>query len=239
LAPGPWVKLLDSSFISSNNLSDNVPTTAHTYDSSDPGHSYFIDGVGGIVAAPSVFLNNKQSSAGNWSAAYTPATAVMTAANYLSYVQARKQFTTITDPLLTQVTADGIYYYNGSINWSSVPAQLNSYNIVLISSGIVTIDMATFNPTKSVAILANEIDFTAQVTEADGIFIANTVTTGTTAAQGLKIVGNLISQGATFTNDRVQADQAQPSLYIVFGSAQYTNLLPYLSTVSYQWNQTQ
>jgi len=216
-----------------------VPSPAHSYDSSDPGHSYFIDGVGGIVAAPSVFLNNKQSSAGNWSAAYTPATAVMTAANYLSYVQARKQFTTITDPLLTQVTADGIYYYNGSINWSSVPAQLNSYNIVLISSGIVTIDMATFNPTKSVAILANEIDFTAQVTEADGIFIANTVTTGTTAAQGLKIVGNLISQGATFTNDRVQADQAQPSLYIVFGSAQYTNLLPYLSTVSYQWNQTQ
>jgi hypothetical protein len=90
--------------------------------------------------------------------------------------------------------------------------------------------------------LAQNINFAAAVTQAKGIFIADNIDTGSTANQGLKIIGNLIAQ-SSLTNNRQWTNLNRPALFIVQDPSKYNNfyldLLPYLSTASYEWRQEQ
>ncbi len=239
--PGPYIKLKNSSFVSDNGLKDDIPAVPTAYDADDDGTANFIITQGGIVAAPSINLTTYNASAkpspGNWSAAYTPAPAAMTPANFLNYLKARKSFTTISD--LGSINTNGIYYYNGAspLTLTSVPSQFNSYKVVLVTSGEVDINMSQFNPTQSVALIASTINFSSSVTEADGIFIANAVGTGA-GTSGLKIVGNLVVQ-STLTQGRSNATTTAPSLFVVFSPQTYLNLLPFMSTANYEWQQLQ
>ena len=87
----------------------------------------------------------------------------MTPSIFYSYITARKQNTTITNPNLSKVTGSGIYTYTGDLTIDSNSAPFNhspGYNIVLVATGTVTVNPApdnTFTPTGSVAIVAQTI----------------------------------------------------------------------------------
>ena len=245
-APLPWIKIKDSSFISGNNLNNRIPVLPVAYDADDtPANDYFIRDVAGVVGAPLVNITalNPSAKTGQpeYKATYTPSSTVytMTPTNFLSYVKSRKEYKKIND--LSEIDADGIYYYqlaNPTLRIDSIPSQFNSYNVVIISSGVVDINVVNFIPSKSVAILAPTINFSSVVQQASGIFIGDTVSTGTNATQGLKIIGNLIAQ-TSLINNRRWSDLNKPAIFIKFDQTKYINLLPYLSTANYQWRETQ
>lgn len=241
---GPWIKLKNSSYSSKNNLTNNIPLVPVSYDGTgdDTAETYFIINNGGLVAAPNININSNNPGAktneNDWKVSYTPSPYSMTPTLFYSYVKARKEYKKIN--ALSEIDADGIYYYQGAspLSLASVPTQFNLYKVVLISSGVVEISVANFNPTYSVAIVAPTIDFSSSVTQATGIFIADTVTTGINNNQGLKIVGNLIAQ-TSLTNSRKWSDLNKPSIFIIFDQGKYLDLLTYLSTATYDWRQTQ
>ena len=157
------------------------------------------------------------------------------------YIKARKQHKTITS--LAEITADGIYIWNGTnplpINDTN-KFRFDGFKVVFISTGTVNINTNNgLDPTNgSLAIIAPTIAFHNVVEEANGIFIADNITTGSPSNQGLKIVGNLIAQDS-LTNDREWTNDNKPSLFIVFDQQKYIDLLPYLSTANYDWRQIQ
>lgn len=241
-----WTKLKDSSYVSTNSLYNLLSLTPVAYDADDTSDQYFIVGNDGVVAAPGIELDisnvTPTAKTGNpeYKVIYTPESYSLTPSSFLSYVRARKEYKVITD--LGEITGSGIYVYNGDLAISSNVTPFNqSYKIVLIVSGTVTISAApdnTFTPTGTAAIVATTINFDSTITEAHGIFIGRTVSTGTNANQGLKIVGNLIAQ-TTLSNNREWPTTTRPSVFIKFDQAKYISLLPYLSTASYQWRQIQ
>ena len=241
-----WTKLKDSSFISPNNLFNMISLVPVAYDADDTTEQYFVVGTGGVVAAPAIDIevSNLSSTAktGNpeYKVIYTP-TYSMTPSLFLSYVKARKEYKVITS--LNEINGSGIYVYEGDITIDSESSPFDTAgNIVLISTGTVTVirvaPATVFTPVGSAAIIAPTINFSSNLTEATGIFIGNTISTGTNTTQGLKIIGNLIAQTA-LSNNREWPTTTRPSLFIKFDQTKYINLLPYLSTASYQWRQIQ
>ena len=241
---GPWIKLKDSSFISANNLFNMISSIPDPYDDDDTTEQFFIVGNDRVVAAPVINLDISNvaptAKTGNpeYKALYTP-TYSMTPALFLSYVKARKEYKVITN--LGEISGSGIYVFNGDVSIDSASSPFNGTgNIVLLSTGTVTVSRVapstTFTPGGSAAIIAPTINFNGNLTEATGIFIGNTVSTGTNATQGLKIIGNLIAQ-TTLSNNREWPTTARPSLFIKFDQTKYINLFPYLSTASYQWRE--
>jgi len=241
-----WIKLKDSSFISPYSLNNWIASVPEAYDADDTTDQYFIVGKDGIVAAPVININisdltpTAKTGDPEYKAAYTPSSYSITPGSFLSYIKARKDHKIITS--LNEITGSGTYIYEGDITISSnvTPFTL-AYNIVLIATGTVTIAPApdnTFTPAGSVAIIAPTINFNSSITEAQGVFVASDIATGVNAAQGLKVIGNLIAQ-TSLLNNRGWSTTNKPSLFIKFDQTKYINLLPYLSTASYQWNQTQ
>ncbi|MEK7625103.1 MAG: GBS Bsp-like repeat-containing protein, partial [Patescibacteria group bacterium] len=237
-----WYKLKSTSFIGSSTTGIAVPAFVSQYipgDVDDDTSKYFIIGDAGSVLNTTVLPSTSYSSSNNWRDSSYPESFSMNSSGFLSYIKSRKEHTKIDD--LSKITADGIYDWNGTVplDITSVPPQFNSFKVVLIVSGTVNINVADFSPTnKSLALLADQINFSNTTTQASGIFIANTINTGNPANQGLKIIGNLIAQ-TTLTNGRIWSDTSRPSIFIVFDPVQYLNLLPYLSTASYDWRQVQ
>jgi len=241
-----WTKLKDSSFISIHPLTDMLASVPVAYDADDTNQKFFIVGADGVVAAPEISLDisNVTSTAKTgdpeYKVIYTPGNYSLTASSFLSYVKARKEYKVIAD--LGEISGSGIYVYNGDIAISSNVTPFNqSYKVVLIATGTVTISAApdnTFSPAGTAAIVAPTINFNGTITEAQGIFIGDTISTGTNAAQGLKVIGNLIAQ-TTLSNNRKWPTTTRPSVFIKFNQGKYISLLPYLSTASYQWRQIQ
>jgi len=248
----PWIKTKNVSFISRSLGRTNIlPITATPYDLiDDTADKYFIIGAssGTLLSNGSFDLgpNSTGISLSGWysnsGATYIPSSS-FTSAKFREYIQSRKEYKTINpaNPIVNQILKDGIYLYQG--NASISPSDF-AYNTVLIVNGTVTINgdvTNKFNPGKSVAIVANVIEFNSAVKEASGIFIADKVETGETSDLGLKIIGNFIHWSATdvFSNDRYWEDVAKPSLFIVFDITKYMDLLPYLSTSAYDWKKLQ
>ena len=255
--PGPWIKLKNTSFISNKNLVNRIPPGPIAYpDGEDDAYSFFItDGTvggtaAGLVAALSVNLSpGKPNSRDVW-ASYPSLSFQMTPSGFLSYVKARKEYKTMPNNDLSNINTDGIYFYEGDLILNNTNLNLSvASKFVLIVKGNVTIDQDYFNigaacintsNSKSIAILSTTgtISFSNITKCAAGIFIANTVLTGSTNNKGLKIKGNLVAQ-TSFANGREWINDNIPSLFIVFDQQKYLDLLPYLSTASYEWNQTQ
>lgn len=153
-------------------------------------------------------------------------------------MKARKDVITITNPDLSQIMTDGIYNINSVVPITLNAAQFDGKKVVLVIQGAAATFNANFIPVSgSVAILAKDIIIDPTVTEIDAILVGETVTTGT-SANGLKIKGNLIDEEA-LQIDRAQADARKPSLFVVFDMPTYLNVLPYLSTSTYDWKQIQ
>jgi hypothetical protein len=241
-----WLKTKDTSFINSSTTSVTIPMSVHPFPASnDTGSPYFIIGQAGSALFNSgdagVSPDTKYSDPRNWHA-FTSHGSVMNPGSFISYIKSRKTYQSISD--LANINADGIYVWTGAdinINNGNV-ANFNGKKVVLISLGTVNISVNSFAPTSvagvnpATAIIAGTINF-LNTTKAQGIFIGNTVTTDT-QSYGLQIIGNLIAIH-TFTNNRSWSDTSIPSIFVDFDSNQYINLLPYLSTASYDWRQIQ
>lgn len=244
VVPRPWIRLKDSSFVSDDRIESLIPNNPDPFDADDTNDTYYIVGDGGIVLSPDVFINGLNPSAKpnakDWKASYYLPSFYNTSKTFNAYIKGRKSYKTITS--LDQINSDGIYLYNGGTNaldFDSVPSSFNQYNIVLISD--VAVNIATdggFMPQKSVAILADRINFKTTVTEAKAIFLAESIITGNTENLGLKIIGNLIAN-TTFDNQRKWSNLNRPALFIVFRPDMYLDLLPYLSIANYEWQQQQ
>lgn len=235
--PLSWIKIHNGSFTSKGDLDNSIPPSVSSCDAADDGTRYFINGTAGVASANNINLGTAPVSSNDWKSTGYTKQAVLTASTFVEYLKARKTYQTITD--LASITADGLYVWSGAFpDIASVPAQFNNYNVVLIVPSSVTINMANFNPSKSVAILAQSLTFSPTTLRATGIFVADTVDTGTTANSGLTITGNLIAT-TTLTHDREYASPGCPTLFIDFKAAPYMDLLPYLSVAKYEWRQLQ
>jgi hypothetical protein len=213
------------------------------YDADDTTQAFHVVGAAGVVAAPSVNITslNANAKTGNpeYKVNYTPSSYSMTPSNYLNYVRSRKEFKSIST--LSDITTSGIYLFDndtGTLDLNSVPAQFNQYDVVLMMEGVVNIDMANFNPTRSIAFVSEAITFSSSSAQATGLFIADVIETGTTTNQGLKINGNLVAQ-TSLVNGRKWTNQKIPTVFVVFKPDIYLDLLPYLSIANYEWKQLQ
>jgi len=244
-----WIKTKDSSVTSKTSGRNNIiPNAVEKYDvSDDTGEKSVIIGNSGVLLHNGLYIGasvapNTGYSPTGWypsgGATYVYAPS-FTSSKLSAYVKSRKEYKTITD--MNSIIKDGVYLYQGdlAINSSSL-----TYNVVLIVNGTVTIDTVdsnpgTFDTGKSVAILANTIQFNDVVTKANGIFVGDTILVGTTVNQGLKIKGNLINLSTNFNNQRRWSNASKPSIFIVFDMNKYMDLLPYLSTSAYDWKKLQ
>lgn len=133
-----------------------------------------------MTALGSVFTTRcGPSCAARWVVTSTPQA---TKDDFYAYVKSKKAYTKISD--LGAIDHDGIYVWDTSsggggggggsggsgsdgfggfgssdLTLSSVPPAFDSYNVVLIVDGTVSIQALVFAPTKSVAILAQSIVF--------------------------------------------------------------------------------
>ena len=243
--PGPWIKLKNASFVSGNNLSNHIPVAPATYDPDDNTDAVFITTTSdpvhdaGIVSAPNISLTGLNSAAKpnskDQQLTYSN-TFPLSLTSYINYIKSRKAYTTITSLDDPNINKNGIYFIASNLTITSEPSSINNYHMVIISTGTITIN-TDLTPDKSIAMIAPTINFGSSVALAEGIFISNTMSTGTNTS-GLKIVGNVIAQDS-LTNGRTQSNVNQPSLFIVFDQQSYIDLLPYLSTASYEWKQIQ
>jgi len=122
---------------------------------------------------------------------------------------------------------------------------------VLVVDGSVVFNVAgnTFNADtsvatrparRSIAILADSIAFSSGANflrNANAIFVASTIDTGSLADAPLKVKGNIIT--SNFTNGRTNGNNQSPSVFVVFDGKQYVDLLPLLSVSKYDWKQLQ
>lgn len=246
-----WTKIKNSSFSSPASLTNVIPLNIAAYDGDDDvSQRYFImtsiDNDPGLVSASSIDTGTADVSSKNWKADYDyPHQTALTPLLFTQYVKSRKEYQTIDqtqpDPL-GQLSETKINLWEGNLTLNNA-AKFNNKKVVLIVNGTLTLSMENFKPSNnaSVAFVAQTINFyegTTFVKEAEGLFIAQAVNTGSTSNQGLKIKGNLVAQ-SPLNNNRNWSDNSQPSVFIVFDPEQYINLLPYLSTASYDWRQIQ
>ena len=253
---GAWFKLKDSSFNSRQSPRQNgVPNSAQMYDADDSANNYILSGKSGLLVQ-NVALNPGTNaldgtgkpiySQNNWYTNAYQSVDDITYSKYIEYIKARKDFKTVTTLPLTNVSfpTDGVYSVPGGITLSDTSI-FNGKNIVLVVDGTVTfskknIATTTFIPaTGSIAVLAKNITIDPDVTEIDAILIGQTVTLDE-AAIGLKIKGNLIDEDAAGLDlTRTQVNPNKPALFVVFDPKMYLDVLPYLSTSTYDWRQIQ
>ncbi|OQY65361.1 hypothetical protein B6D29_04040, partial [Microgenomates bacterium UTCPR1] len=245
--PGAWIKLKNASYYSSSGLTDNIPLVPVAYDGDDDTNPYFIIGADnghGLVAVSSINLTainpNAKPNGTDRSASGYKGIFSMTADSFKAYATARKEYRSISS--LSSISADGIYLWAGESPPTIDDTNKNQFDgrkVVFISPGSITIKAAVFSPSGgSAAFVSPSIIFDKDTREADGIFIANEMTTGENSSQGLKVVGNIYVRD-TFVNDRKWPNNNVPSLFMVFDQNKFLDLLPYLSTVGYEWKQTQ
>lgn len=245
----PWIKTKNTSFISINPLTNLIALLPVPYDADDTTDQYFVVDKDGVVAAPAISLDVSNFSltakTGNpeYKVIYTPNTYSMTPSNFLSYVKARKKLETLTsvDEIEANDYDKQVLVLTGPITIDDTNKDIfDNRNLVLIINGDLNFNPTTFNPTSGyIAFLTTgTITFANSTTEARGIFVAPNIDLGTTADQGIKIIGNLAALTG-LTNNRKWAATSKPSVFIVFDQSYYINLFPYLSTASYQWKQIQ
>ncbi|MBI5127198.1 hypothetical protein HZA76_01955 [Candidatus Roizmanbacteria bacterium] len=254
--PGPWTKLKDSSFFTNDLLWSQIPASPVAYDADDNSQAYFIIGEAGIVGAyPEIFITGLNSgakvSSHDWGSIYESLPQKLSPADFTSYVRGRKEMKEIDN--LDQIDRDGIFIFNPllnntenlefasipSLDLTEVPAKMNQYNVVLIHEGTVNINVTgAFNPTKSVAIIAPDVNIASTVTEVKSIIVSKRTNLGDTTDQGLKIIGSL-NVSTVYTNNRKWSNTNRPSLFIVSKPEMNLDLLPYLSIANYDWQQLQ
>jgi hypothetical protein len=236
---GNWFKISNSSFNSrKTGRVDVVPNTYITYDSDDVMSSNIMINSSGVLVQNSpvtIRAGSTTYSTNNWYTSGYQYDNDVSYQKYVDYLKARKDYTTITS--LSEITGDGIYSITAPVTLTST--QFDGKKVVLVVEGIgATTFGSNFIPTGgSVAVLGKDIVIGDSVTEVDAIVVGEVVSTGVSTS-GLKIKGNLIDESA-IEIERTQSDARKPSLFVVFDAKTYLDVLPYLSTSTYDWRQIQ
>jgi len=246
-----WFKLSQTSFNSRENGRQNyIPNTMSTFDASGDDSvavgvgKFFLAGTnpGTIVQNSPIVIGPSSTaySANNWYTSSYSHTDDITYQKYIDYIKARKDSTALTSVPVSAASfpTNGIYTISQDVTLD--PTWFDGKNIVLVLQGTRATFTSNFVPTGgSVAILASDISIDPAVTQINAILIAKNVSTGDNSlGNGLKIKGNLISESA-LQLDRKQTDDRKPSLLVIFDVQTYINVLPYLSTSTYDWRQIQ
>ena len=239
-----WFKLSETSFISRKSPRSNyLPYSMLPYDSDDTtiGKYLITNTAGNIVQNSPITLGatNKSYSLDNWYTSGYAHTDDLTYSKYIDYMKARKTMTFITNPDLSEITANGIYSISSDITLTSAQFPAGRKVVLVLEGNTRALINEDFIPTgASVAILAKDISIGSSVKEVDAILIGDTISTGISATDGLKIKGNLVDASA-IQIERTQPDARKPSLFVIFDIQKYIDLLPYLSTSTYEWKQIQ
>lgn len=251
-----WFKLKTTSFNSvSNQL--NIPLNVLPYDSSDDGAKRIIIGDAGIITNSSATFRLTNSSSAEYSqynqkiSNYTDQNVFGDLKSIASYTKNKNKNKTIVN--LSEISSNYPEYTNfimsGNVTIKS--SDLDTFkdkSIFLIVDGTVNFanDLSgNFQPVNSnIAIAAKTIKFyttegspaTGSVKDAHGIFMAETIDTGTDHSNGLKITGNLISLGGNpIQNKRIAGSNQKPGVYVVFDPQMYMGLLGTLSNRIFNW----
>jgi len=248
---GAWFKLKDTSFLSRVGRQNIIPNNVRGYDLTDLDTSHnTLSGNSGLLLQNDSLIPGGNAgwpsavvySTKNWHTIGYTSTDDVSYAQYLDYMNSRKTFTDLgsrTTLSSSLFPADGIYKVTGNISIADA-TEFAGKNVVLYVDGSIAFT-GDFTPTagSSVAILAKNISISSTVKEIDAVLIAQQSVDVGTAQLGLKIKGNLINESATFTLTRTQSSLTKPSLFVEFDPQAYLNLLPYLSTSTYDWRQIQ
>ncbi|OGK19454.1 hypothetical protein A3G67_00645 [Candidatus Roizmanbacteria bacterium RIFCSPLOWO2_12_FULL_40_12] len=237
-----WIKIKNGSFASSLNVSNPIPLSVTSYDLEDDGSRLFIMASAGndpgAATARALNIGTADPSSKGWKADYQKL-GVLNPATFLEYVKARKEFKEIDN--LSELETGKIHVWTGGDLTIEDASKFDNIKGVLISTGTVNITKDFKPSSASVAIIANSITFAGDpepVEEAEGLFVAETINTGETAAQGLKITGNLVAASG-LTNNRTWGSNSRPGIFIIFNPTLYMELLPYVSVSKYEYQQTQ
>jgi len=253
-----WFRLKNTSFDSLSAEGSNILpfTKTHPFDKDDSSDPYLIisdknsQGGGIITSPPTIRMGHRDSmaqySATNWytTSRYSVSTTV-DVAGFLNYVKAKKDYylTTATDLKDLKPNKINIIARKGK----TVTVNINSSNDIKITSPLVVIVDGNINiqgdfktTTKSVAFLATgTINIYPNVGEVDGLFIAGRTDLSpgkSSSATPLKVRGNLIANQPIDPAKRNRSDDMyKPSLFVVFQPKLYLDLLPYLSSVRFDW----
>ncbi len=247
----PWIKIRDGSFSDVASLNNSIPTTVQPFGEDDPGHRFFIDNDDersdnepGAITASSIDPSNMPTSSKGWKSTGSSSafSSQLAPSLFYEYVKSRKEYVDKTEEGINNLDTSKVNIYEGNLTIDT-SAHFNNKNVVLVVNGNVTLNPTAgyFRPNNGYAMIVatGNLTFGGTITEAEGIFVATNIYTGT-ATKGLKITGNLIAKGS-LTNNRSQpdSDNQKPSVFIVFDPSYYLNLLPLLSTSTYDWRQLQ
>jgi hypothetical protein len=233
----------------SSDPDDTTPMDAHFNRGANVG-SY--DGVGVVINSGAPLKNiiagasNDGVSAPGWtSSGYNAAARNTSASRITDYVKSRKDYITIPSLSDTQFTSKstGIFLVQGNLTLDN-SAVLNGKQVIIISTGSITIN-ADIKPTgAAVAIVAPTIYIRETVGEVRGLLVGNSISLVSQGFSGtsktpLKIVGNLSSGSPIVMSSRVRDDSFRPSFFVVQDSSMITQLLPLISQTKYDWKQLQ
>ncbi|MFH0772789.1 MAG: hypothetical protein V1922_00565 [bacterium] len=248
-----WFKLSQTSYISRQSGRQNfIPNYIQKYDTDDATTNHNLMIGRSSVGSSGLLLQNGPLDPGangytngtvtyssnNWYTNNYATTNNISYSNYIEYIKSRKDYKTIT--ALSEINTSGIYSIATNITLDQ--NNFDGKNVVLVVANNMTASINTnFKPPNngSVAVLAGKIEIDPAVTEINAILIGQSVTMGS-SVNPIKIVGNLIDEEeAGVTVERARNDGSRPSLFVVFDPQTYLNLLPYLSTSTYDWKQIQ
>lgn len=245
-----WIKLKDYSYSNPKLLpvTNKIPTGSAVLkykpdDLDDVAEASFIGNnfTNGPGIATGIGVGNYggiHSGPRNWNDVMYITSKTFDKAQYLTYIKSRKNYRTIRN--MAEITAPGIYVWDSSENITINTQPAHNYVLIVPNANVTIGPLAgnTFNTgtqAKSVAIIANTITFADTLTEARGIFIADTIHTGDNTSQGLKITGNIIAtEDLRFNREWNPNENTRPSLYIVNEPKIYIDLLQYISTAIYE-----
>ena len=263
-----FYKLKNAHYVDFNMLQSLFPANPQPFDASDNNDNYFIIGDVGSPNSPpfdstptrvgSAYSNGAsvhdfgnigtQVSVKNWYSDVSPRTQLnFKPSDFSDYLKSRKTFKTITVANNSTITSDGIYVFNGTIINQSDLANISNRNVIIYSSGNMTLNPDSVSKkidpgqgsSSMMFITSGQLIFASDTVEARGVFVGNSIVLGDSNSP-LKIIGNMVSNTpiATLPLPRQRTDnKLKPSLFVIFDSKPYIDLLPYLSTTSYQWNE--
>lgn len=255
-----WYRLKQASLAKQGAVLNFIPPNVVPYDGFDTDEELLnirqpaeSDGIGLITTGNSIDIGPITSNVSNKNWAKTNYSAnkgyLSNLSSFTSYARAKKEIKVINNLSEMESNKINIIYSDVTIAFSAFDAIDNA---VLIVNGQVLLDQAPpilpipqiFNRNRnSIAIIATgQINVHQNLTEINGIFIANSYDLGwggVSSGTPLKVVGNLISNTAVTNIKRYRpvADYQRASLYIVFYPQYYYDLIPYLSTITQEGRQ--
>ena len=240
--PSNWYKLKNASLYKIGAIDLNIASPITAFDPSDDGSRNLVIGNPGVVSSTGDITFHSStsfvSSTKGWQNTNYPFSAEALINNFYDYIKARKTYevTTIDSVITNKVNV--IKTSPLSIDADTLTGKTPIILVVRKAddSDYGDLTITADSDYSNAVFLAKTITFEEGVKSVSGIFIANSIVIKENN-DGLKIVGNLISNTAVTIPDR--DDTSKPSLFVVVDPDQYISLLPLISTSKYDFQQTQ